>query len=287
MVSADTVGWTPRIIEHAAATISLSPERPSIEPHSDLQSWYAGQSEVLASVGHDRDVPMYLEDITWPFSLTAGRSDCPVSIDGHRGVISSYFEMTRTPHLGREYVAALSLELVPGSWLNIGTISENGADQARMLSALRTVRFFDAARDGSAVPPSCPASPVDTTGWEPIRIESAPVAFLAPPGSSMRTGYSGEVWDVGSMRVDFVPLGTRAWKFDPARKNVELWCRMERGGREIELQIIRDFPKFSRSAKVRAYIRLSDDRVLHFYGWVLDEVEGTDVLRTVVSTVRP
>jgi hypothetical protein len=209
----------------------------------------------------------------------------PAFIDGHTATRVSYFEEAKTPHLGFGYVAALSVELVPGSWLNIGTISENATGQTQMMAVLRTVRLPNESAMRS-VAPLCPPSRIDTAGWQPVRLKSIPVSFLAPPGASMRTGYSTEVWNVASMRVDFVPLRIRAWRFDPAG-SVDLWCQMERSGRTIELQVASDFPGTSLGiAKLRAYIRLSTDSVLHVYGWIQEDKDGSEILRTMLGTVR-
>lgn len=283
----DTSGWTRQTIPHAGAAIRL-PTNASSQSFADLQYWGLGGSEVMAEIGEKGNVPMFLEDITLPFSIKAQRSECTETVQGQTATIVSYYEQAKTPHLGFGYVAGMSIELVPGSWLNIGTISEDAAGQARMLAALRTIRLADA--DGSlsrAAVPACASTTIDTSGWQPIRLHSIPVSFLAPRGAAARSGYSTEVWDVGAMRVDFVPLRIRTWRFDPALPG-ELWCQMTVSGRTIELQVQREVaPPPLRLAKLRAYVRLSPDTVLHVYGWwIRGDDNGAEILQTLLSTIR-
>lgn len=280
-------------IRDAGATIGLpSPVSPNLALSSMGEEWDSQQrSGIRTAVLRDSTHYPFSEDEGSPPSLKLKSTRCDAMIGGKRSFIATYYEATAATLPGR-YVAAGAYELVPGGWLLIGTASKDADGQRAMLAALRSVRFMAPFGSTERRPLArCPVGAVaaDASHTSIDTLRSAPATFVAASGAHLKKGYAGEAWDVGGMRVDFVPLGTDGFALvTPEPTRVEECAFTTAGGLKGELTVTyREWTPEITDISGIAYVQLSPGHMLEVFAYLFHVPNGPARFRTLVSTLRP
>lgn len=265
------------------------------------QSWRTSRSEVNSEVTtNPNSEPLVVDDVSPP-SVKSKLTSCPVTIEGRRATVTTYFE--RTSSVDGRYVALGSYQLGPDSWLVIGSESQVPAGQREMVASLRAVRFLPPVGSKERhSPKACPAIELhaDTSHWQTYTVRSAPVTFKAPVSAHVKKGFAVEAWDAIGTRIDFASVGD-SWTIEPLANAATLWCSFTTAdGLPGELAIVPSVPQMPLDGLNVgiAYVRLSPGRSVSVFAYPFPKSEGPlpvehrpipetqEQFRVLVSSIR-
>jgi hypothetical protein len=279
----DVSQWTKVGVRHARVWFRLPADARQgfIEtPHH--QTWMMPRSYLTVAIGPDStSVPLRVYGAGL-FSKH-DRRECLETVAGRTMRLETY---RREGGGGGPYVVAAWWPLLPGSWLRIGSASEQEEGQRKMLAALRTMTF-DSTKSATRANTRCSTSDVRTVEWTEMRIPEIGVSFRTPPGTIVRdSGRFDPSWVVGDEELlQALVIKTPDWNLEPPHDSGAIWCQNSIAGRRAEILVVNDHRGEPDTYTARAYIEISPGTVLHF--WQLsDRPEMAAQFLAMVRTVR-